>query len=99
MKLAMNSRAILLWVDKGKSPKTEDFNAPEQSVHDASRPQGKSPEPYWTLEGALTHATEVMRYHDKEPWIKTEDSILGPEEINQAMAGLRAMKMFDKKRN
>ncbi|MBM3578220.1 MAG: hypothetical protein FJX40_11295 [Alphaproteobacteria bacterium] len=99
MQLDMSAPAILLWVEKDKTPSASDFVSPEAPVEDASIPHGTSSSPYWVLEDAVDHAIEVMRDHNKAPWIKTGDKILGPNEIQQAYSGLKALRMFNPDRS
>jgi hypothetical protein len=48
----------------------------------------------WTLEEAVKHALQVAHDHDKVPWIKVGDDILGPDGLRQVASALRAMGMF-----
>jgi hypothetical protein len=93
MNLDTSAEAELMWLPKGVTPTAPDFR------YDVIEPPpGPNTEGRWTLEDAAMHAAEVMRDHDKVPWIKTGDRILGPSEIAQVCSGLRAMRMFDAKR-
>jgi hypothetical protein len=71
--------ALLIWLPEDKLPTGEDF---------VVRPET------WTLEHAALHAYEVMRDHNKVPWIKSGGRVLGPSEIRQISSALRALRAF-----
>lgn len=71
--------AQLIWLPEDKQPTEEDF---------LIRPET------WGLGDAALHAYEVMRDHDKVPWIKTDGQVLGPSEIRQICSVLRVMRPF-----
>jgi len=91
-KLNMLASAVLVWLPKGEHPTVDSFD-----VRNAIPPPVPNPEPWWYLEDAIVHAREVVSDHGKLPWIKTGETLLGPEQIVQAYSGMRAMKAFDPK--
>ena len=50
----------------------------------------------WTLKEAVQHALQVAQDHNKVPWIKASEDILGPDQIRQVAGGLRAMMLAAK---
>ena len=89
MKTDPDAEATLIWLSRGETATVDSF------TDDAVEPPPvANPEPWWTLADAVQHAVEVMRDHDKEPWIKTDGQIFGPSQILQVASALRAMGRF-----
>lgn len=68
--------ASLIWLAPDETATADNFTSAKQS---------------WTLEAAVTHARQVVRDHDKVPWIMVGSDVLGPSQIDQVATGLRAM--------
>ena len=91
IKLDMNASAVLVWLPKGETPTADSFDPTE-----VQPPPYPNPSPWWLLEEAIIFAREVDdQTHGKMPWIKTGDTVLGPDQIIHAYSGIRATKAFD----
>jgi hypothetical protein len=80
MRIDPDAPAILIWLPEGTTPSDEDFEGNQS----------------WTLEQAAEQAYNVSKDHNKRPWIQADGRILGESEITQVMAGLRAMRRFNR---
>jgi hypothetical protein len=80
MNLNMKAAAVLIWLADGENPALTSF-APQL----VQPPPNPNPESWWCLEDAIAFVHEIdKREHGKVPWIKTGDTILGPDQIMQA---------------
>jgi hypothetical protein len=76
---------VLIWLDGGENPSLESFGP--ASVRSPPHP---NPEAWWLLAEAINHANTADRSdHNKVPWIKTGDTILGPDQIKRTYSASR----------
>jgi hypothetical protein len=85
MNLNMRAAAVLVWLDGDVNPSLESFGP-----QDVSPPPYPNPEAWWCLQDAINYVGETPRDHKKVPWIKTDNTILGPAQIALAYGVLRA---------
>jgi hypothetical protein len=74
-RIDIQAEAQLIWLPKGETATEASFIGSHLQ----------------TVEEAAVHAWEVMRDHDKEPWIKTGDLVMSKHEIGQIWSGLLEM--------
>jgi hypothetical protein len=80
MNLNMKAAAVLIWLDVGENPALDSF-VPQL----VQPPPSPNPESWWCLQDAIVYVHEMSELeHGKVPWIKTGDTILGPDQIIQA---------------
>jgi hypothetical protein len=84
MNLKMKAAAVLIWLDDGEDPALDGF-VPQL----VQPPPNPNPESWWCLEDAIMYVQETKHEtdkheHGKVPWIKTGDTILGPDQIIKA---------------
>jgi len=89
MNLNMKAAAVLVWLDDSENPALDSFGP--QLVQP---PPSPNPEAWWCLEDAIKHANDFARDHKKVPWIKTGNTILGPDQISRAYSAFRAANKF-----
>jgi hypothetical protein len=85
MNVNMRASAVLVWLDGDVNPTLESFGP-----GDVCPPPSPNPEAWWCLEDAIKYVGDMQRDHKKVPWIKTDDTILGPTQIGLAYDVLRA---------
>jgi hypothetical protein len=91
MNLNMRSAAILVWLSEGENPGLDSFS-PQMVIP----PPSPNPEAWWCLEDAIRYANGAdPGEHQKVPWIKTGDAILGPCQISRAYSALCAARNLD----
>ncbi|MBZ9710354.1 hypothetical protein LB543_27005 [Mesorhizobium sp. ESP7-2] len=90
MELNPNEPAILAWLPKDTTATEDDFSDDSK----VAKPPRENPEHWWTLADAVDYALTVERNHDKMPWIKSGDKILGQSEISQIAVALRALRGY-----
>lgn len=86
----LTQEAILVWLPKGENATVSHF-----SGEAVEQPPAENPDTWWTGQHAVEHVGKVLRDHDKLPWIRIGDEILGPDAIAQFSVGIRAMKKFE----
>lgn len=85
MNLNMRASAVLIWLDDSENPALENFGPANVRT-----PPHPNPEAWWRLDEALKYALSTAQPdHGKVPWIKTGDTILGPDQIRRAYSTLR----------
>ena len=87
--LSWSASAVLVWLPKGQKPAA--------SFDPTRRGKGTNtpPEPWWELHQAVRYAVELdKKGDDMVPWIKTGDTLLSPEEIQQMYASLGNLGKF-----
>ncbi|WP_128080078.1 hypothetical protein [Roseicella frigidaeris] len=92
--LPLLASAILVWLPDCQRPDIRSFDPSKLQP-----PPHPNPEAFWVLHEAITHAVEthhlaVEKAHDKVPWVKVGDRIMGPEEILRIYKGMGNLKGF-----